>query len=350
MINAFCFYFGDDSWSRHARYFFSAWQKTEPVRIISWNESDPGDDGFRASDRTLASTSDPGIGLGPIELMTSIVGSRRIAYVVWETTTLPADKVAILQTMDEVWTPSLWGRQILIDNQINAAKVGVVPEGVDVECFLRWPETNDSRRPFRFLCVGKWEQRKGVEDLINAFCDCFQRDEPVELVLHCFNPYLPGFDLEAHIRRCVPLNGPKIIASHPTDQSGMIRLYNSCDAFVLPTRAEGWGLPITEAMACELPVIVTEYSAPLEYLSPAFAYLIPVEKLVSAHDPHFFSASEFGLWALPDFLSLRRLLRHVFESPAEAREKGRRARAEVCRQWTWDHAVRKAQRLISQSA
>lgn len=350
MINAFCFYFGDDGWSHHARNFFAAWQKTEPVRIISWNEPGKEDGGFRAADRTSASTSDPGIGLGPIERMTSIVGSRRIAYVMWETTILPADKAAILQTMDEVWTPSHWGRQVLIDNKIDAAKVGVVPGGVDVESFRRRPETNDRCRPFRFLCVGKWEQRKGVEDLINAFCDCFKRDEPVELVLHCFNPYLPGFDLEAHLRRAVPLNGPAIIASHPTNQDGLIRLYNSCDAFVLPTRAEGWGLPITEAMACELPVIVTEYSAPLEYLSPAFAYLIPVEKMISAHDPHFFPANGLGLWAQPDFQSLRRLLRHVFESPAEVREKGRRARAEVCRQWTWDHAVSKAQRLISRCA
>jgi glycosyltransferase involved in cell wall biosynthesis len=28
----------------------------------------------------------------------------------------------------------------------------------------------------------------------------------------------------------------------------MPRLYASCDAFVLPTRGEGWGLPLLEAM------------------------------------------------------------------------------------------------------
>jgi glycosyltransferase involved in cell wall biosynthesis len=225
-----------------------------------------------------------------------------------------------------------------------------VPEGVDVESFQRGPyEEDDTSRPFRFLCVGKWEQRKGIEDLINAFCDCFTPDEPVELLLHCFNPYLPGFDLEAHVRRSVPANAPAMVASHPTDQAGMIRLYNSCDAFVLPTRGEGWGLPITEAMACELPVIVTEYSAPLEYLNQSCAYLIPVEKLVPADDPYFFPAHGLGQWALPDFQSLRQLLRHVFENRAEARAKGRQARAEVCRQWTWDHAVEKARHLLSLS-
>ncbi len=350
MINAFCFYFGDDGWSRYARSFFSAWQRQDAVRIISWDEPRNESDSASAPRWTPPSTTDPGIGLGPIERMMSVVGSRRIAYVFWETTTMPPDKVSILRAMDEVWTPSSWGRQLLIDNGIDADKVGVVPAGIDVESFKPQTIPDGKPRPFRFLCVGKWEKRKGTEDLINAFCDSFRAEEPVELVLHCFNPYLPGFDLEDSIRRVRRSNAPAITASHPTGQARMIRLYNSCDAFVLPTRAEGWGLPITEAMACGLPVIVTEYSAPLDYLERDFAYLIPVEKLVSAHDPYFFSSNSFGQWALPDVQSLRKIMRHVFENPAEAREKGRLARAEVCRRWTWDRATTTARHLLSLSA
>lgn len=29
----------------------------------------------------------------------------------------------------------------------------------------------------------------------------------------------------------------------------MPQLYKACDAFVLPTRGEGWGLPVMEAMS-----------------------------------------------------------------------------------------------------
>lgn len=350
MINAFCFYFGADSWSRHARQLFGAWRKQEPIIISSWNKPASGDD--PAVESAPPSPVAPGIGLGPIERMTSVVGSRRIAYVVWETTVMPPDKVKILQSMDEVWTPSNWGRRLLVDNGIAEDRVGVVPEGVDVEKFRSAEEARGGGRPFRFLFVGKWEGRKGVELLIDAYREEFRPEEPVELVLHGWNPYLPGFNLEANIRRAVGgRRTPPVVASRPVTEDALTRLYNSCDVFVLPTRAEGWGLPITEAMACGLPVIVTDYSAPVDYLNDDVAYMIPVEKLVPVHDPYFFpGGSALGVWAQPDAGALRRLMRRVYENPDEAREKGRRARAEVCARWTWDHAAAAARRLLSQSA
>ena len=41
---------------------------------------------------------------------------------------------------------------------------------------------------------------------------------------------------------------------------------------MLPTKGEGWGLPVVEAMAMTLPVIVTDYSGPAAYLTEANSY------------------------------------------------------------------------------
>jgi glycosyltransferase involved in cell wall biosynthesis len=114
-----------------------------------------------------------------------------------------------------------------------------------------------------------------------------------------------------------------------------------------PAHAEGWGLPVTEAMACGLPVIVTDYSAPAEYLSDDCTYLIPVERFVPVRDAYFFpSGGALGVWAQPDAGALRELMRRAFENPEEAREKGRRARAKVCARLTWGHAATNARRLL----
>ena len=84
---------------------------------------------------------------------------------------------------------------------------------------------------------------------------------------------------------------PQILPSHGHHLS---RLY----AFVSPFRAEGWGLPLLEAMARGVPVIATGYSAPTDFLgAEAFASITAV--LIET--PYFNRADgDYGQWALPD--------------------------------------------------
>ena len=58
----------------------------------------------------------------------------------------------------------------------------------------------------------------------------------------------------------------------------MARLYAACDCLVHPFRGEGFGLPIVEAMACGLPVIVTGAGPVLDYASEETAFLIPARR------------------------------------------------------------------------
>lgn len=60
------------------------------------------------------------------------------------------------------------------------------------------------------------------------------------------------------------------------DGLGLVDLYNAADLFVLPSQVEGFGLPIAEAMACGVPVMVTKYAAGWEVARPA-GYGIPVK-------------------------------------------------------------------------
>lgn len=83
----------------------------------------------------------------------------------------------------------------------------------------------------------------------------------------------------------------------------MPRLYAAADAFVLPTRGEGWGLPVQEAMAMgftcsnttthyfRLPTIATNYSGVTMLVDAQTAFPITVETLESG-------AEEGTRWAL----------------------------------------------------
>src|SRR5204863_1079177 len=52
-------------------------------------------------------------------------------------------------------------------------------------------------------------------------------------------------------------------------------LYTACDALVHPYRGEGFGLPVLEAMACGLPVLVTAGGPTDEFTPPAACWRVP---------------------------------------------------------------------------
>ncbi|MFS8665722.1 MAG: glycosyltransferase, partial [Limnochordales bacterium] len=127
---------------------------------------------------------------------------------------------------------------------------------------------------------------------------------------------------------------PIILDQRVLPREMLPRLYAASDAFVLPTRGEGWGFPFLEAMACGKPVIGTAWSSLLDFLHPDYAYLLEIEGLEPVRGPvelHRFYRGH--RWAKPSVDHLRQLLRHVFEHPGEARAKGARARAAVEQRW-----------------
>jgi len=349
VIRIYCPYFSEESLSRQSRYFVNALFKHKtvalyPTSVVEAINTMPFEASSMISNQSLTSDNCLALGIGPIPNMRNMCGAPRIAFIVWETTLIDDGTRSILNKMDEIWITTEWGRAILVSNGFSSKKIKIVPLGADPNIFK--PETFAGRKfkrgAFRFLCVGKWEKRKGITDLILAFCDEFHPGEQVELILHCHNKNIRYFSMESEISRIdLPAHAP-IIPTCPLSESGLVALYNSCDAFVLPTKAEGWGLPITEAMACALPVIVTDYSAPTAYVNLENGFLIQVAGMVKAKDIHAYKRADHGYWAQPDIAHLKFLMRYVFEHPEEARQKGARARQDIVNKWTWDHAAQKA--------
>lgn len=269
-------------------------------------------------------------------------GQRSARWVVWETTVLPSKVRHDCDAATFVWTPSAWGRRTLIANGIPAEKIRVVPEGVDTDAFRPSGRPKQPGR-FRFLFVGKWEPRKFVAELARAFVDEFDGNDDVELVLHAHNPYVPGFSTRRELERLELPRTPRIIVSEPGNSAALRELYQSADILVFPTRAEGWGLPILEAMATGLPVIVTDYSAPVDFVTPEVGYLVQVKRMVDARCETF--GIDTGQWAEPDLDHLRFQMRQAFENPQEVCNKGVRARQEAL-SWSWPNSATVALRTI----
>lgn len=272
----------------------------------------------------------------------------RIAYTVWESTRLPDTWFDPLRRADRIWTATAWGKRVFVANGFDADRVDVVPEGVDPAQFHpAVPPTGAfPDAPFKFLAIGRWERRKGMAELVQAFDREFTDNDDALLVLAGLYAGNYDVDLRAELR-ALGLRRPdrlKIVppvATHRTFAS----VYTACDAFVCPTRAEGWGLPVIEAMACGLPTIATGYSGPTEFIGE---HAWRIEHRLVPVDASFFERADgdLGLWAEPDWGHLRYLMRQIYENRQSARERGLAGSEEVRRAFSWDRSAAIAERQL----
>lgn len=266
--------------------------------------------------------------------------SHKIGYTMLEVDGLPREWVRRANMMDEVWTPSTFNADTFRASGVERP-VRVMPLGVNPAYFNPGIVGYPVPGVFTFLSAFEWGERKAPELLLRAFSDEFRSSEEAVLVCKVYNQ-----DVSVNVPREVGRlglreGGGRIVFSInevvPSHQLGA--LYRSADCFVLPSRGEGWGLPLLEAMACGLPVIATGWGAQADFLSEEVAYPLAVDGLVPARAkcPYY----EGFNWAEPSYEHLRALLRRVYENREEARLKGARASAEVLGRWTWRHSVEK---------
>jgi hypothetical protein len=186
---------------------------------------------------------------------------------------------------------------------------------------------------FRFLHVSSGFPRKGVDVLLKAYTREFTSKDPVTLVIKTFpNPHNQVDDL---IRRCRAENGdfPEIVQINE-DLSGenLQDLYRQCHAFVAPSRGEGFGLPMAEAMAVGIPVITTGAGGQVDFCTEETSWLIDYRwELAQTH-----MGLSDSVWAEPDADHLAHLMREIYQGPREKYQaKLERARLLVQTQNSW---------------
>jgi len=272
---------------------------------------------------------------------------KSIFYTLLELSKIPKDWVYGLKQVEEVWTPSHWSKEMISSSGVDEDKIEVVPEGVDSEMFKPTTENLIGKQvpddgTFKFLNLGKFEKRKGQRVLAKAFAEEFEEDEPVSLYFQEENP----FQDENVYQELLRLNMPK----HPKIQPYKINLatedmkkfYSSFDAFVNPSRGEGWCLPLIEAMACELPCITTNVTGMTEYVTEDNAFNIRTKGLEQVDVPLPGIEVEMGMqWYRPDKKHLQKQMRYVFEHRKEPRKRAKEGR-KTAEKYSWERAAEKA--------
>lgn len=189
--------------------------------------------------------------------------------------------------------------------------------------------------PYTFLALGDRGARKGWVEVYSAFYQTFgaPADTPDVRLLIKTRPHSNNI-----IDRIASAEGrdPRIDC-WCADVDHMADVYAAADAFAIPSRSEGWGMPHREAAMMGLPVITTRYSGLDDGHTEHWS--IPVEAYKLEAIPTNNTMNIAGEWAKADVSELAERMRWCYEHPAEAAERGRQAAQWLRENQTWDHAA-----------
>lgn len=272
-----------------------------------------------------------------------------IGRTMYETDRIPEKWIDKCRVMDEIWVPSKFNKKTFTETGVDPNRITVIPEGIDTNIFTDEniePFELPNKAGFNFLSIFEWTNRKGWDVLLRAYFEAFTPDNDVCLYLRTF--LLSNYDkdtkevIQNKIDDLIQVYGynksklPRYeLLTTQLPLEDLLKLYKSVDAFVLPSRGEGWGRPYMEAMAMGLPVIATNWSGNTEFMNDENSYLIDVPRLVEIKDNEI--KTYIGhKWADPSKDHLIDLLKEVFSNPEKAKEKGKTAQEFIRKNFNLD--------------
>jgi glycosyltransferase involved in cell wall biosynthesis len=200
-----------------------------------------------------------------------------------------------------------------------------VPWGTDISLF-----TPKSFRPVEegvvtfFHSAGMNPERKGTDLVIRAF-SCLQSSK-ARLVIHSQLNLKTIFPHLENLISNLEYQGSIQYYEQTVPAPG---LYHFGDVYIYPSRLEGIGLTVPEALACGLPVITSESPPMSEFINETNGKLVKVSRLFSRADGYYWPQ------CLVDESSLVEQMEFYIENYRELEAYKRAARADADRNLDW---------------
>ena len=172
------------------------------------------------------------------------------------------------------------------------------------------------------LYVGALEPRKNVGALLRAWALAKRDDDDFPPLVLAGDAGWHNRPLKRRIEELAPF-GVKLLGR--VDQDRLVRLYQGARVFAYPSLYEGFGLPPLEAIACGVPVVVTDASSLPEVVGDAGVLVEP-----------------------SSVRALSQALVDLVREPARAAELAARGR-ERSRRFTWERAAKELDRVFREA-
>jgi len=254
----------------------------------------------------------------------------------WELETAPDWYPPAYPFVNELWAPTRFIEAMLRRSMPDSVTVTytplpIVPPVIDV-LMNRAHYGLDNRFmflfAFDFMSVMK---RKNPLGLVDAFCRAFAHCAGPMLVIKAINGDKRPHDL-ALLQAAIADRSDIVLMGDYLTRIETSTLTSIADCYVSLHRSEGLGLTMSEAIALGVPVIATGYSGNLDFMTDANANIVPMHRVQVGNDAGGYSP--LAMWAEPNLEEAAALMRSVYENPRFAKEKARRAQAEILNAFT----------------
>jgi len=271
-------------------------------------------------------------------------GQQNIGMTVWETNKLPVNWKKYFDRIDKIIVPCTWNVNVFEEAGLGKPiyKLPHIAQFLgenDDTNFLNIPDDT-----FVFLNISVWERRKNLEQLVNAYFKAFSRHDNVVLIIktskrdmsapfHTIGGKKRYLKTKNRVRILDMKNGFRnariILIPHSLSTAEIKSLYTRANAYVSLSHAEGWGMGIYESAWYGKPVIATNYSGYLDFLTPENAYLVDAHLVDVVANDWEKNDLKGHKWAQPDMESAVAQMRRAFSDKLESSRKGDLLKAHV---------------------
>ena len=226
-----------------------------------------------------------------------------------------------IKSLDRVFVCSKWAQDI-VEKECGIQSI-VAPLGVGPEFF---PVKTNNKRP-TFLHIGKTEVRKNSRLIVDLFAEEFKNDD-VHLFLSWQNIF--SKDQAEWDRYAKAKLGDKVTIVPRLNWNDIPKLIQSADYYVSLSSAEGFNLPLLEAMACGKPCVGTYNTAQTEFLTEDNCYLVHTPNMEPAYDGVWFHGH--GNWCKIDKAAQEQFKKGLRWCLSQ---NGNEAGIQTAKQFTW---------------
>ena len=262
-------------------------------------------------------------------------GHINIGFWLWETPDIPEEWIPLCSWYDEIWTPSVFVTDAVrkvSDRKVRTLRFGLNPQhakNISAEDKVRIRERfgipEDALVHIVMFDGRSGFERKNPEGAVRAYTSAYPSEqENVWLIVKA---------------KCADRKQMRLLKSLLKDYKNVVwieellsrsdtdTLIAASDILISLHRAEGFGLPLAEAMQMGCVVVSTDYSSTTEFVSGDCAVTVPYKQARLNKDVTAYRKG--SVWAEPDIKAAAESIRHLGEDENYRRSLGERARTAV---------------------